>query len=262
MNTPILVTGGTGTLGRYVVGRLREKGSEIRVLTRTPRPPADGVTYVAGDLATGDGAAAAVEGIGTIVHLAGTQKGDDVKARHLMAAAARAGAEHVVYISVVGADRTPVKSAIDRAMFGYVAAKRAAEEIVAASGVPYSTLRATQFHELAFQAVAAMAKLPVVFAPGGTSMQPIAADEVAARLVELALGEPQGLVADMGGPRIHSFAGLARSYLRATGRRRPIVSVPAPGAAARAFRAGANLTPEHAVGHQTWEDFLTQRLAI
>ncbi|MEV0719498.1 NAD(P)H-binding protein [Asanoa sp. NPDC050611] len=262
MNSPILVTGGTGTLGRYVVARLREKGSEVRVLTRSPRPAADGVTYVVGDLATGEGADAAVEGVSTVVHCAGSQKGDDVKARHLMAAAARAGVGHVVYISVVGADRVPVKSAVDRAMFGYVAAKRAAEEIVAGSGVPYTTLRATQFHELAFTAVAAMAKLPVVFAPGGTKLQPIAADDVAARLVELALGEPQGLVADMGGPRAYLFADLARGYLRATGRRRPILSFPAPGAAARAYRAGANLTPEHAVGHQTWEEFLTQRLAV
>ncbi|SNT25666.1 Uncharacterized conserved protein YbjT, contains NAD(P)-binding and DUF2867 domains [Asanoa hainanensis] len=262
MNTPILVTGGTGTLGRYVVARLRSRGAEVRVLTRHPKPAADGVTYVAGDLETGAGAAAAVEGVHTVVHCAGSQKGDDVKARHLMAAAARAGVRHVVYISVVGADRTPVTSGVDRAMFGYVAAKRAAEEIVASSGVPWTTLRATQFHELAFQAVAAMAKLPVVFAPGGTKLQPIAADEVAARLVELALGEPQGLVADLGGPRIYPFADLARSYLRATGRRRPILSVPAPGGAARAFRAGANLTPEHAVGHLTWEDFLTARLAL
>ncbi|MDG4824225.1 NAD(P)H-binding protein [Asanoa sp. WMMD1127] len=261
MENPILVTGGTGTLGQHVVGRLRDKGAEVRVLTRNPRPAGDGVHYVAGDLETGEGAAAAVEGVRTVVHLAGTQKGDDVKARHLMAAAARAGVGHVVYISVVGAERTPVTSGVDRAMFGYVAAKRAAEEIVEASGVPYTTLRATQFHELAFQAVAAMAKLPVVFAPGGTRIQPIAADEVAARLVELALGEPQGLVAEMGGPRIYSFADLARSYLRATGRRRPILAVPAPGGAARAFRSGANLTPDHAVGHQTWEEFLAERVS-
>ncbi|MEV4620452.1 NAD(P)H-binding protein [Asanoa sp. NPDC049573] len=261
MKTPILVTGGTGTLGQLVVPRLLEKGSQVRVLTRTARPAADGISYVVGDLASGAGAEAAVEGVGTIVHLAGSQKGDDVKARHLMAAAAKAGVEHVVYISVVGADRTPVKSAADRAMFGYVEAKRLAEEIVVASGVPYSTLRATQFHELIFTTVKALAKLPVVPAPAGLKAQPIAADEVAARLVELALGEPQGLVPDYGGPRVYAFADLARSYLKATGRRRPIIPMPAPGAAARAYRAGANLTPDRAVGSLTWEDFLTHRLA-
>jgi uncharacterized protein YbjT (DUF2867 family) len=261
MKTPILVTGGTGTLGQLVVPRLLEKGSEVRVLTRTPKPAADGVSYVVGDLASGAGAEAAVEGVGTIVHLAGSQKGDDVKARHLMAAAAKAGAEHVVYISVVGADRTPVKSGVDRAMFGYVEAKRVAEEIVADSGVPYSTLRATQFHELIFTTLQAMAKLPVVPAPAGVKAQPIAADEVAQRLVELALGEPQGLVPDFGGPRVYTFADLARSYLKATGRRRPIMPMPAPGGAARAFRNGANLTPQRAIGHQTWEEFLSARLA-
>jgi uncharacterized protein YbjT (DUF2867 family) len=142
---PILVTGGTGTLGRLVVPRLRDAGYDVRVLSRHPRPAAGGVELVAGDLGTGEGLQAAVAGAEVIVHLAGSAKGDQVKAANLVRAASRAGARHVVYISVVGADRIPVVSAVDRAMFGYFAAKRAAEQVIAGSGVPWTTLRATQF---------------------------------------------------------------------------------------------------------------------
>ncbi len=79
----------------------------------------------------------------------------------------------------------------------------------------------------------------------------------AARLVELALGEPAGYVGpDLGGPRVYRMVDLLRSYLRARGRHRPIVSLPLPGQAARAVRNGANLAPERAVGRRTWEDFL------
>jgi uncharacterized protein YbjT (DUF2867 family) len=105
-----------------------------------------------------------------------------------------------------------------------------------------------------------MAKLQVVPLPAGFWVQPVEADEVAARLVELALGEPAGLVPEMGGPRVYGASDLLRGYLRATKRRRrPIVPVPLPGKAARALRAGANLAPDRAVGHRTWEEFLADR---
>jgi uncharacterized protein YbjT (DUF2867 family) len=100
----------------------------------------------------------------------------------------------VVNISVVGADRVPVESGVDRAMFGYFAAKRAAEQVIEGSGVPWTTLRATQFHEAMFALAKAMAKLPVVPVAAGFQFQPVAADEVAERLVELALNEPADLV--------------------------------------------------------------------
>ena len=89
-----------------------------------------------------------MDGAEIIVHCAGGSKGDDGQARNLVGAASRAGARHLVYISVVGADRIPVVSGTDRAMFGYFGSKLAAERVVADSGVPWTTLRATQFHDL------------------------------------------------------------------------------------------------------------------
>jgi uncharacterized protein YbjT (DUF2867 family) len=260
MTTSILLTGGTGTLGRLVVPRLRDAGCPVRVLSRRGHEPADGVEYVTGDLTTGEGVDAAVAGVGTIVHCAGTSSGDEVKARTLVRAATAAGAEHLVYISVVGADRVPVLSRVDRAMFGYFASKRAAEQVVEASGLPWTTLRATQFHDLLLMVARQMAKLPVVPVPAGVRFQPVDAGDVATRLVELALGKPSGLVPDIAGPRVYSMAELLRGYLRATHRRRPLVPVRLPGAAARAVRAGAILAPDHAVGRRTWEDFLAEHL--
>jgi uncharacterized protein YbjT (DUF2867 family) len=262
MTSPILVTGGTGTLGRRVVRRLRDAGRDVRVLSRRYHEGTDGIEFFTGDLATGEGIEPAVDGAGTIVHCAGSNKGDEDKARNLVRAASRAGAPHLVYISVVGADRIPVVSRVDRAMFGYFESKLAAERVVADSGLPWTTLRATQFHDLILLVAQQMAKLPVIPVPAGFRVQPVETDEVAARLVELALGDPAGRVPDMGGPRVYGAADLLRGYLRASKRRRrPIVPVWLPGKAARAFRAGANLAPEQAAGHRTWEEFLTDRVS-
>jgi len=259
MAAPVLVTGGTGTLGRLVVPRLRDAGADVRVLSRRQRELGGGVELATGDLATGEGVDAAVEGARIVVHCAGSSKGDEVKARHLVEAAARAGARHLVFISVVGADRVPQTGALDRAMFGYFGAKLAAERVVAGSGLPWTTLRATQFHDLVYLTVSRLARLPVAPVPAGIRFQPVDTGEVAERLVELALGPPSGLVPDLGGPRASTLADLLRGYLAANHRRRPILPVHVPGRAARALRAGANLAPDRAVGRRTWEEFLADR---
>jgi uncharacterized protein YbjT (DUF2867 family) len=271
MTSSILLTGGTGTLGRLVAPLLRDAGCKVRVLSRRSHEAGhnheaghsheagDGVEFVRGDLATGEGIEAAVDGVDTILHCAGSAKGDGDKARNLVRAASRVGAPHLVYISVVGAERVPVVSGVDRAMFGYFAAKRDGERIVAESGLPWTTLRATQFHDLALTMARQLAKMPVIPAPVGR-MQPIDAGEVATRLVELSLGKPAGLVPDIAGPRVYEVKELIRSYLRATHRRRLIMPVRLPGQAARAYREGANLAPDRAAGRRTWEDFLAEKV--
>jgi uncharacterized protein YbjT (DUF2867 family) len=258
---PILVTGGTGTLGRHVVRRLREAGRDVRVLTRRELDDGDGVRYVTGDLMTGAGVDAAVRGVSTIVHCAGASRGDEIATKTLVDAARPAGRPHLVFVSVVGAERVPVVGRIDRTMFGYFEMKRKAEDVVTTSGLPWTTLRAAQFHDLILFVLEKMARLPVVPVPSAVAFQPVDADEVATRLVELALGPPSGLVEDIAGPRAYSTAELVRGYLRAIHRRRPLVPVWLPGKAARAIRAGANLAPDHAVGRKTWEAFLAERLS-
>src|SRR5437588_4722765 len=105
----VLVTGGTGTLGRRVVTRLLGRGDHVRVLSRRPRPPREGVELLIGDVTTGAGLEPAVNGIRTIVHCAGDPRrgdgGPDVAGtRRLCEAALGAGRPHLVYISIVGVD--------------------------------------------------------------------------------------------------------------------------------------------------------------
>ncbi|MER7109168.1 SDR family oxidoreductase [Streptomyces sp. NPDC000229] len=243
----ILVTGGTGTLGRHVVALLRADGHEVRVLSRHAEP-------YAVDLREGGTALdAALAGVDTVVHCASSPRGGDERAaRNLIGAARRAGAGHLVYISIVGVDRVPL---------GYYRTKLAVERLVEQSGLGWTVLRTTQFHDLVLTLLEAVAKLPVMPLPAGVSDQPVEVTEVAARLAELAAGAPSGRVADMGGPEVRSFPELARAYLRASGRRRPVVSVPLVGAAYRGMRAGGHLTPEHAVGRGTFEAFLERRFS-
>jgi uncharacterized protein YbjT (DUF2867 family) len=147
-------------------------------------------------------------------------------------------------------------------MFGYFASKLAAERVVAECGLPWTTLRATQFHDSILTVARAMAKLPIMPVFAGFQFQPVNADEVAARLVQLTLGEPAGLVPDLGGPRAYPMVELLRSYLHAMHKQRLILPVRLPGQAARAHRAGANLTPDHADGKRTWEEFLADQLGM
>ena len=260
----VLVTGGTGTIGRVVVERLVAAGREVRVLSRSaPSQPLPGAEHVAGDLATGAGLDEAVAGVTTVVHCAGGASGDDEKARTLVAALERAGVRpHIVHISVVGVDEMPIESGVDRALFGYFAAKLGAERAIIESGLPWTMLRSTQTHELTLETFRLLAKLPVAPVFAGVRLQPIAAAEVGARLAELALGEPRGLVADVGGPEVHGMGELARDALRHLGKRRAVLPIRLPGGAARAYREGANLAPEHATGAMTWDAFLQQRAEV
>jgi uncharacterized protein YbjT (DUF2867 family) len=262
MTSPILVTGGTGRLGRLVVRRLHDAGYDLRVLSRRSHAAKDGIEFMTGDLATGEGIEPAVDGAETIVHLAGSARGDEDKTRNLVrATSSQTRLPHLVYISVVGAQRIPIGSRVDRAMFGYFASKLAAEKVIEDSGLPWTTLRPTQFYDLILMVAKQMTKLPVIPLPAGFCFQPVDAGDVAGRLVELTLGEPARLVPEMGGPRVYGAAELLRGYLRATKQRRLIVPVWLPGKAAREFRAGANLAFEQAVGQRTWEEFLAEKLS-
>lgn len=255
----IVVTGGTGGLGRRVVARLRAQGRRVRVLSRHPRDFQDGVEYRAGDLVKNQDVEQAIGGAEIVVHCAGVGKikEDTAQAQNVVAAARRCGVRHLVSISVVGADRIPVRSVIDRSMFAYFASQRAKEVVIEQSGLPWTNLRATQFNEgFMLVMVRALSKMPIVPLPAETRFQPVDTDEVAGALVELALGAPAGLAPDIAGPNIYDSEYLLRSYLEAIGEHRRILKIRMPGAAAAAIREGANLAPDRAVGTRTWEDFL------
>ncbi|MFI6038419.1 SDR family oxidoreductase [Streptomyces sp. NPDC051315] len=243
--TTILVTGGTGTLGRPVTERLRADGHEVRVLSRHTEP------YAVDLREGGPGLDAAVAGVDTVVHCATSPRGgDEPAAARLIEAARTAGVGHLVYISIVGVDRVP---------FGYYRSKLAVERLVAESGLGWTVLRATQFHDLLVQLFEALSKVPVMPLPAEVSDQPVEVAEVAERLAELAAGAPAGQVDDMAGPEVRPLESLARAYLTAAGKRRAVVNVPLGGAAYRAFRAGGHLAPEFAAGKGTFEEYLARR---
>ncbi|GAA0540830.1 epimerase [Saccharopolyspora subtropica] len=252
MRKTILVTGGTGTLGRVVVQRLLDAGREVRVLSRRPRPASHlPHEWVTGDLRTGAGTDAAVSGVDTIVHCATTLgRKDVVVTRRLAEAALRHGTPHLVYISIAGIEQVPLP---------YYRSKLEAERVVVDSGLPWTILRTTQFHDLVAKMTEVQRFSPVIAVLAGVSFQPIDVREVADRLAELALGAPAGRVPDMGGPEIRSHRDLARAVLRATGRRRLLLPLRLPGATFAGYRSGGHLIPGRAVGRITFDEFLAGR---
>jgi uncharacterized protein YbjT (DUF2867 family) len=253
MTSPVLITGGTGRLGRSVVARLVEAGQDVRVLARHERDKQPQVMFFTGDLRSGEGIYPAVRGARVIINCATSTKGDAEVTANLVAAAVKAGCHpHFVQPSIVGIDAM--------AQWGYVKTKLQVEQIVENCGLPWTILRVTQFYNYCFENSRKLARFPVVApVPGGFQVQPVDSREVAARLVELALQDPAGRAPDMSGPEVSSWTDLFRSYLKATHQRKLVVSMPVPGS--KAVRNGALLPPPgHTEGSRTWDQFLAEEL--
>ena len=252
MGGRILVTGGTGTLGQVVVQQLVDSSCQPTVLSRRPRAaqvPAP-VRWVTGDLLTGPAIDDAVAGVAAIVHCAtnGRHPSDDViGTRRLIEAARAAGSPHLIYVSIVGCDRIPLK---------YYRYKHGIEGIVQRSGLPWTVQRITQFHDLIATILGYAARLPILPLPSGTSFQSIDTADAATRLVGLASGPNRGRAPDLGGPRVEPIRELAGQYLRLTGKQRRMASIRYPGAVARGYRSGFHLTPEHTDGVVTFQHYL------
>lgn len=237
----ILVTGGTGTLGTPTVALLREAGHDIRILSRTAGPD-----RIVGDLSTGAGLVDALAGVSTVLHLATTASTKDVaQAEHLVAAAKAAGVTHIVFISIVGVDTVP---------YSYYRAKLASEKAIEASGIPYTILRATQFHSFVAMVPRAQRRLPVIFSLNVPD-QPIAVEEVAERLVELVAAPPSGHVADVGGPEQLTLRSAIDTWQRAAGTHKPVWTIPLGGKMMRAMRAGEHMPGLPGYGKETFAEY-------
>ncbi|MEU1414919.1 NAD(P)H-binding protein [Streptomyces sp. NPDC005731] len=213
----IAVAGGTGLTGRLVVETLRGRGHAPVVLSR-----GQGV-----DLMTGSGLDAALAGADVVVDVSNvtTMKKSvavnffDTAGTHLIGAAERAGVQHFVTLSIVGVDR--VKNP-------YYTGKLRQEQIVRAGAVPWTILRATQFHDFVGQLMSGMPG-PIAIVPKGR-VQPVAVGEVAEALAYLAVRAPQKMAPELAGPREELLVDMARRLIAAGGaRRRPVVPVHIPG---------------------------------
>lgn len=248
MARTVLVTGGTGTLGQTLVARLQGGENVVRVLSRRQQPASGTVSWVTGDLATGAGLDEAVAGVDVVVHCATTNGKRDVETTARLLDAARVGGTaHLIYISIVGVDRIPMP---------YYKAKLATEHLVSGSGVAFSIQRITQFHDLLVRLFSVQRFAPFVVVPSGTEFQPIDVRDVASRLAEVVAADPAGRLPDIGGPQVRPVDDLARAYLRAARRRRPVLRARVPGAIAAGYRAGHHLAPEHRSGSITFEEFV------
>jgi uncharacterized protein YbjT (DUF2867 family) len=244
----VLVTGGSGRLGRRVVDLLQGGGHRVRQMSRRGTGPGG----VRGDLATGLGLGTALAGAEVVVHAASDPRGDpwqvDVAGtRRLVQDVDRASLRHIVYVSIVGVDRVP---------YGYYHAKFAAEQVLLASGLPVTLLRITQFHEFVDELLASARRGPIVPVPMGWRLRPVDVGEAAARTAQIASGKPAGGIVEYGGPREESAADLARAWAAAREPGTRVVSTPVPGKLSAAFRDGAALPSGGARGSRTYAEHL------
>jgi uncharacterized protein YbjT (DUF2867 family) len=239
-----------------VVVRALADGQAVRVMSRRPAGSAEhGLERAAADLATGKGLAEAVAGVDTIVHAASSpfsnSRAVDVHGTvRLLAQARAAGVSHFLYISIVGIEDIPLD---------YYQNKLAAEAAVRQGGIPWTILRATQFHTLIDRMLAPLRRLPLALLSTDFRFQPIDPGLVADRLLAAVESGPSGRLHDVGGPEIRTLGDLAAAWLRAKGLRRLVLPLPMPGRVAAAFRAGYNTNPAASVPGPTWEEWLRPR---
>ena len=211
----IVVIGGSGLIGKKLVANLTERGHEA-----VSASPSTGVNTL-----TGEGLAEALAGAGVVVDVSNSPSWADAavmeffdrSTRNLLAAEAAAGVRHHVALSVVGADRMTDS--------GYMRAKVNQERLIEASGVPYSVVRATQFFEFLGGIADSGAEGDAVRL-STAPMQPLAADDVAAALADIAVGEPLNATVELAGPEAMSIAEFVGRYMAASGDKRTVVADP------------------------------------
>jgi uncharacterized protein YbjT (DUF2867 family) len=210
----IVVIGGTGLIGSKTVAILRQGGHEVVAAS-----PSSGVNTI-----TGEGLKGAVAGAQVVIDLVNSPSFEDqavleffeTSGRNLLAAEAAGGVGHHVALSIVG---------IDRSDNGYFRAKVAQEKLIEASGIPYTIIRATQFLEFLGAIATSSADGNIVrLSPG--LFQPIAADDVAATVAEVALAAPRSGFVEIAGPERAPFNEIVARYLKAVGDPREVVSDP------------------------------------
>jgi uncharacterized protein YbjT (DUF2867 family) len=255
----MLVTGATGTLGREVVKLLVQRGHQVRAFTRQSNPTVPpGVEVVQGDIRSGDGLAEATQDVDAIIHCASFYEAgyetDIQGSRNLIEAAKANGTPHLVYVSIVGVDHSP---------FSYFQAKREAEKLIEKSGLPWTILRVTQFHDYVLSLINGWqdAGTATISIPADVRFQSVDVREVAEALVNLAEQPAAGFAPDLGGPEILPLEAMVETYKRVFHNTSAVQSHNLPGEYFDAFRSDMKLTPKRAVTHITWEQFVGERAA-
>ena len=249
----MLITGGTGLLGRSLSGIFSENLLPCTIASRHKPPGA--MDWRKLDLATGEGCDEAVAGKKILFHLASDAANpsyttDVDGTKRLLDAAARNGVAHFIYISIVGIDRMPLK---------YYKIKLAAEQEIILSGVPYTILRATQFHEFVDFMLNKLLPYPVGMLPKKALVQPVESRAVAWKLFRLSKGAPLNSTVEMGGPEVLTLGEMANAWLGARRKSKWILNLPSLTASNKALAAGGLTTPENSMECLTWQDWLREK---
>ncbi|WP_407167746.1 SDR family oxidoreductase [Bradyrhizobium sp. ORS 111] len=264
--TLVLVTGGTGHLGRDVVSRLLHAGHRVRVLARSPRPGME-VEWAIGDLATGEGVHASLKGVHTVINAAtfspiarrggfrpvdffASPSAVDVEGTgRLLALCRNAAVQHFLHVSIVG---------LDDASLPYARVKLAGERLVRSSDLPWSVVRAMPFYYLLANMLAGLSWLPLWPVPA-TMFNPVDTSDVAEYLVRCAFDGQRGVRAEIGGPDDRDGSAFARDYQKVRGIRRPILPIRLSEKTAR----GMGFVVSRGVrGTLSWMDWLNQQSAV
>lgn len=263
----ILVTGATGNLGSKVVRQLLDREHSVRAYTRQPHPSfPTGVQVYQGDIRDGSGLDEATKGVDAIIHCATLFEPEfttDLEgSRHLIEAAKANGLPHLVYISIAGIDHSPSSHWTKHPMSQV---KLSVERMLAQSGLPWSIIRATQFHDLVLSMITSGEdeETSTITIPAETRFQSIAVSEVAQALVTLAEQEAAGRVPDIGGPEVLTLEEMTQTYQDIFHKHNIVRSEPAEvlsGEFYDACRSDDKLVPNRTIGHITWESFLQQQI--
>jgi uncharacterized protein YbjT (DUF2867 family) len=245
----IAITGGTGTLGRMVAEDLDRRGHEVRVLSR-------GAPRYRVDLSTGEGLDAALADCATVIdasNAASARQAEQILVRgsgRLLEAEQRAGVRHHICVSIVGCERIPL---------GYFRAKAEQERVVEQGPVPWTIVRATQFHELAEATLAAAGRRHVLPLPSAV-LQTVACVEVASAVADVAEKPPMLGRVEVAGPEVTDARALAATWRSVTGTRAVRLPVPLPGSLGRALRGGMLTTADpDVIGQVTFGSWLSAR---
>ncbi|WP_420151205.1 SDR family oxidoreductase [Spirosoma sp.] len=260
----ILIIGGSGVLGSAVVATLQTERIDFLTGSRTQLKKdsysavnqSTEIPWTRVDLVSGEGLPKALAGVDTVIHLAsapgkiGHEFFETVITRNLLNALKQSDVRHVIYMSIVG---------VDKIQYSYYRAKREAEILIQESGLPYTILRATQFHDLVDFALSKLLSLPIGFVPKQLLDQPIDVEPVAQELFRLAKAGPQHNILNLGGPEVLDLGTLAQRWMNYRNVSKPIIPIPTISNLMNSFARGDHTCTEKAVGSKTWDDYLSKR---
>lgn len=252
----VLITGGTGALAREIITAAHSPDITLRSTSRRPFAASVAQTeWIGADLASGDGLPNALRNVDVVIHTASdvkrSQQVDVEGTRRLLTAAQAAGVGHVIFVSIVGIDAIPLQ---------YYRRKRVAEREIETGPVPYSILRATQFHSLIDIGITTAARFPLMIPlPADFKIQSVSTRDVAVRLWQAVTAGPQQRLPDFVGPDIMTLGDAAREWKAARSIVKPVMPLFIPGKIAAAFRAGMNTVATGPRGTSTWREWLAAR---